>query len=84
MTTTTANRPTYARGIVVALYRAKAVACYRGGVVALYRGKVVTWWRVSVAKRRARAGPRARGPTCGRGKLASCFGEPGLSGELAS
>ena len=50
MPTAHTNRPTHARGIVVALYHTKAVACYRGIVVALYRGKVVTWWRVSVVK----------------------------------
>ena len=35
----------------------------RGIVVALYHGKVVPRQRGGVA------GPRARGPTCGRGKL---------------
>ena len=39
------DRPTYAHGIVVALYHANVVTCYRGNVVALYHGKVVVWWR---------------------------------------
>lgn len=80
--TATADRPTYARGIVVVLYRTKAVACYRGGVVTLYRGKVVTWWRVSVVKcyhgKVASAGdPRARVRVRAReaGKLARSWRE---------
>ena len=61
---TTTHRPTYAHGIVVALYHTKAVACYRGGVVTLYRGKVVTWWRGAVVQcyHGKAAGARARGP----------------------
>ena len=57
MQTAHTNRPTYAHGIVVALYYTKAVACYRGSVVTLYRGKVVTWWRGDVAERPALGRP---------------------------
>lgn len=44
----------------------------RGIVVALYRGKVVEWYHDSMMAWQSTgrgAGPRTRGPTCGRGKL---------------